>query len=207
MIPYTQPEPYHSQWGEDRWLAENLGLPANGIFVDVGAGDGCRGSNTLYWEERGWTGLCVDADPRNHAPLARRRCQVSHHAVSAMSGLRTFWMYGPRSSLSGLDVDGPEYTAVRVEARTLADLLQQAAIQKIDLLSIDVEGTELDVWASYDSGLHRPGIVLIEYDDRVPERSTARIVWRLGKRYELLHRTPSNLILRRKGYPWNTSAT
>ncbi|MCD0452495.1 FkbM family methyltransferase [Actinocorallia sp. API 0066] len=205
MNPYNQPEPYHSQWGEDRWLAENLDLPSNGTFVDVGAGDGRRGSNTLYWESRGWTGLCVDADPRNHAPLARRRCEVSQHAVSATPGLRTFWMYGPRSSLSGLNVNGHGYTPVRVEVRTLASLLQRANIDAIDLLSIDVEGTELDVWASFAPDLHRPGIVLIEYDDRVPERSTARIIWALGTRYELLHRTPSNLILRRKGYPWNRS--
>ena len=40
MQPYTQPPPYFGQWGEDRWLVENLVIPASGVFVDIGAGDG-----------------------------------------------------------------------------------------------------------------------------------------------------------------------
>jgi FkbM family methyltransferase len=198
VIPYTQPLPYRSQWGEDRWLAEHLILPEVGVFVDVGAGDGTRGSNTLYWEDRGWTGLCIDADPRNREPLARRSCVVSTCAVSTEASPRWFWMYGPRPSLSGLGVRGSDYTPITVECRPLCELLVEADIQLIDLLSIDVEGTELDVWNSFDPEAHRPGVVIIEYPQ---ERFIDRICRSLGDEYELIHRTPSNLILRRDGGP------
>ncbi|GAB2814263.1 hypothetical protein GCM10022221_10120 [Actinocorallia aurea] len=201
MIPYTQPEPFHSQWGEDRWLAEHGVLPMTGTFVDVGAGDGRRGSNTLYWENLGWRGLCVDADPRNRQPLGSRNCRVVHCAVSARPGRRTFWMYGPRASLSGLEASSPDHRPVAVEARTLTALLDDAEIVGIDLLSVDVEGTELDVWRSFDAERHKPGIVLIEYDDKVPGRSTPVIRRALGPAYSLIHRTPSNLIFRHEEYP------
>ena len=38
-------------------------------------------------------------------------------------------------------------------------------IQKIDLLDIDVEGSEIDVWNSFDPEPYRPEVVIIEYSD------------------------------------------
>ena len=34
-----------------------------GLFVEVGAADGVVGSNTLAFEQLGWTGVLVEADP------------------------------------------------------------------------------------------------------------------------------------------------
>jgi hypothetical protein len=62
-------------------------------------------------------------------------------------------------------------------------------------LSIDVEGDELDVWCSLGPDRPPPGIVIIEYDDDHPDRTTMRVQHALG-RYEQLHRTPANLVLR-----------
>lgn len=195
--PYTQPYPYFGQWGEDRWLVEHLVIPTDGVFVDVGAGDGIRGSNSLYFETLGWTGLCVEADPRNQAPLATRECAIRYCAVSSASGEQTFSMYDPKPSWSGLGDRGHGYTITRVDCRRLEDLLAEVGIDRIDLLSIDVEGTELDAWSSFDPARHRPGIVIIEYDNNHPARSEDHILRALGPhRFEVLHRTPANLILR-----------
>lgn len=196
MLPYTQPAPYRSQWGEDRWLLANGILPTLGVFVDVGAGDGARGSNTLLLEQRGWHGLCVDADPRNRDPLSkRRRCVVETCAVSSRSGSQTFGMHCTKSSWSGLIRSGPEYEQITVRTECLEELLQRNSINEIDLLSIDVEGTELDVWNSFDMKIHTPKVVIIEYDDEHPDRHTQHIMSTLGCHYRLLHRTPANLIL------------
>jgi FkbM family methyltransferase len=204
LHPYTQLPPYHSQWGEDTWLATEFEIPVEGVFVDIGAGDGEHGSNTLYFETFGWHGLCVDADPRNHEPLRQRRaCAVETCAISATPGLQTFGMYAHKPSWSGLDRRGSEYDEILVTCRTLEGLLNRWRIQQIDLLSIDVEGTELDVWDSFDANLHRPTIVIIEYDDTRPDRHRDTIHTRLGHdTYELLHRTPANLILQRTDRRW-----
>ncbi|MFF5051723.1 FkbM family methyltransferase [Micromonospora sp. NPDC000663] len=197
MLPYTQVAPYFGQWGEDRWLVEHLRVPALGVFVDIGAGDGVRGSNSRYFEDAGWTGLCVDPDPRNQAALARRRCSVRTCAVADSAGRRDFSMFDAKPSWSGLGERGEGYTLTTVECCTLDGLLGEAGIERIDLLSIDVEGNELDVWASFDADRHQPGIVIVEYDDDRPERTARRIREVLGtERYELRHRTPANLILR-----------
>jgi FkbM family methyltransferase len=195
MNPYTQSLPYFGQWGEDRWLAEHLVPPSSGVFVDIGAGDGSRGSNSLYFENRGWTGLCVDPDPRNRAALTGRRCAVRTCAVSTRPGRRTFSMYDAKPSWSGLGDRGNGYTTIPVDCRILDDLLTEAKIDRIDLLSIDVEGDELDVWASFNVTRHQPGIVIIEYDNRLPDRSQQWILSQLTG-YQLVHRTPANLLLR-----------
>jgi FkbM family methyltransferase len=197
LLPYTQAPPYHAQWGEDRWIVENLGPPDRGVFVDIGAGDGVRGSNTLYFETIGWNGLCVDPDPRNHQPLQNRRCVIDTHAVSSIPGPQPFSMYERKSSWSGLGHRGTGYLPMTVDCVRLDTLLANVGITTIDLLSIDVEGTELDVWRSFAPAAHRPGIVIIEYDDSQRDRTAAAIRQELGGSYELLHRTPANLIFQR----------
>lgn len=133
VLPYTQPAPFHSQWGEDRWLAEHYHLPTHGVFVDIGAGDGARGSNSLYFERRGWRGLCVDADPRNHQRLRQRCCAVETCAVSTTPGLWPFGMYAHKPSWSGLQRRGTDYQEILVACRPLEDLLDQWCIDQIDL--------------------------------------------------------------------------
>ncbi|MBI1758965.1 MAG: FkbM family methyltransferase [Actinobacteria bacterium] len=203
MLPYTQPEPFHSQWGEDRWLVEHLNVPRAGVFVDVGAGDGVHGRNTLHFENLGWSGLCVDADPRNHKPLRRRRCAVDTHAISTTPGRRPFGMYTHKPSWSGLRRGGTDYRAILVECRPLEALLGTWRIDRIDLLSIDVEGTELDVWDSFDHARHQPSVVIVEFDDHHPGRHRRTIQHHLGHdTYRLIHETPANLILQRADRPW-----
>ena len=57
---------YFSQFGEDKWVVNNLPYRLNGIFVDVGASDGTYGNNTYFFEKMGWKDLCIDADPSHH---------------------------------------------------------------------------------------------------------------------------------------------
>jgi hypothetical protein len=44
---------YFSQFGEDKWIVDNLHYPLNGVFVDVGASDGVYGNNTYFFEKIG----------------------------------------------------------------------------------------------------------------------------------------------------------
>ena len=47
-----------------------------GFFVEAGALDGEWLSNTLALEKRGWTGLLVEADPRNYEALLKKKRKV-----------------------------------------------------------------------------------------------------------------------------------
>ncbi|MFC5186759.1 FkbM family methyltransferase [Actinomadura harenae] len=195
--PYQQPAPFVSQWGEDVWLSQRADLPERGVFVEVGGADGRRGSNTWWLEDkRGWRGMVVEPDPRQHAALhANRTCLIDPRAVADHAGTIAFGQHTTRPTHSGIGLTGDDYRSITVRCVRLDTLLQEADIATIDVLSIDVEGTELQVWGSFDPDRWRPRFVIIEYDDGVPGRRTTDIRAALGTHYHLEHVTPSNLIL------------
>ena len=49
-----------SQYGQDKVVYDLLGKPKFGIFVDIGANDGVTYSNSLFFEQKNWTGVCIE---------------------------------------------------------------------------------------------------------------------------------------------------
>jgi len=133
---------YFSQFGEDKWIVDNLHYPLDGIFVDVGASDGVYGNNTYFFEKIGWRGLCIDADPSNYASLRANRTLVETCAVSSVRGEVEFYHHNTDSTWSGINRRGEDYTPIRVQSRTLEELLVLHGKDKIDLLDSDVESRQ-----------------------------------------------------------------
>jgi FkbM family methyltransferase len=162
---------FHGNDLEDKVLYENFTLPDDGVFVDIGAGpDGVQGSNSYFFEQNGWKCLVVDADPRNKKALLNNRKHAYSLAVGSKPGiakLKTF----DSPDISVLSSDGEQ----EVEVVTLESLLEKEGIDEIDILSIDTEGTEIDVWESFDWKKHRPAIVVVEavssavINEKIPE--------------------------------------
>jgi FkbM family methyltransferase len=185
---------FHSQFGEDKWITENLSLPATGVFVEVGADDGVTGSNSLHFEQMGWSGLCVEPDPRNHDKLrVNRKCQISTCAVGTNPDA-VFHLDG-HPSLSGF-LGGGE--PIKVPVKPLSELLRETGIGKIDVLSIDTEGTEIDVWRSFDHEKHQPGIVIAEFNTSGLPLKDNELIHELNQGpYRVVHRTFANYIFER----------
>src|SRR4051794_21291491 len=153
----------------DVQLAEILG--SGGVFVEAGANDGFRQSNTYYLERFcGWTGVLVEPIPAL-ATLAqeRRSAQVFNCAVVGGDyGADTVTIrYGDLMSGIGADLTEASWGwedayDVVAPARTLTSLLDEAGLGRIDLLSLDVEGYEASVLAGLDLGRFHPRFVLLE---------------------------------------------
>jgi FkbM family methyltransferase len=156
---------YHSQFGQDALVREEF-FPgrSDGVFVDVGAGDGVVDSNTLHFEEEGWSGLLVEADPATFERLkAARRCPAENVAcadhrgnlpfrvmpVQGWSGLSGFLRDLEAEELERLQESGEAYT-IMVPCLPLQDLLDRHGLPEVDFLSLDVEGAELSVLQSVD---------------------------------------------------------
>jgi FkbM family methyltransferase len=201
--PGEEETQFCSQFGEDSFLVDDGRLPGRGVFVDIGAGDPIRFSNTYYLERRGWTGLCIDADPKQVDALQRSRtCAVEWAAItSAGEEARLLQCEDPDYSttlehLRDVAADkGWEYALTVVPATRLEELLVRHQIGKIDLLSIDTEGTELDVCASMDWRQHRPSVVVIEHSTLGrPSQEPQILDYFRDLPYRLLHRTACNFI-------------
>jgi FkbM family methyltransferase len=146
----------------------------SGYFVEVGANDPERDSQTWRLEQRGWAGVLIEPLPQLAARLReRRRSRVYEVACSSpqnsgkIMSLRTagLQMPGTHSSLEpNFFVPGTRSCGeIEVEARTLDEILFDAqAPHPIDFLSIDVEGHETEVLAGVDLDHWRPRLILIE---------------------------------------------
>ena len=184
----------HSQYGEDQWIVDHLLLPQKGVFVEIGGSDGVANSNTLFFERKGWTGLVVEPNPASYKDLRNnRRCATELCAIGSDPKRRFFLCDDP--SLSGFDRTGVE---IAVAIKRLDTVLTEHAIAKIDLLSLDTEGTELDVWRTFDHKKWRPQVVIIEWDTiGLPSKELAIMEFFYRLPYRMVHRTGGNLIFER----------
>jgi FkbM family methyltransferase len=201
--------PSYSQFGEDGQIAAFFGSGFKGLFLDVGANDGVRDSNTMLLDELGWTGVLVEANPAiaRAAAANRPRSRVVNCAVGASASAPdcTFHQVsGGTESLTGLSsLNLPDHVrtqvsslgghidAVTVPARTLDEIWLEAGFERgPDFVSLDVEGAELDALHGFSITRHRPRLLLVEDNSRDTDHQVRH--WLRAAGYCRVHRTGVN---------------
>jgi hypothetical protein len=84
-----------------------------------------------------------------------------------------------------------------VPLRRIDDVLTEAEIKTIDLLSLDTEGSELEIWGTFDYRKWNPRIVIVEfYTSGLPQPDSSAAVRETFAAcgYHEIHSTPGNLI-------------
>lgn len=163
-IPAVQKSAHYSQWGEDLLAAKVLSSP-EGYYVDVGCNHPAKYNNTYLFYERGWSGLCIDA-MANFGPLyaqMRPRDRFIHSAVSAVDGDVSFYV-GNEDALSSMIESKWTPQKVIVRSRPLGRILDENNVPSdFALLSLDVEGLEVDALHALDATRYRPRVIIAEY--------------------------------------------
>jgi FkbM family methyltransferase len=167
----------YSQNNEEALILEAVGSIV-GRFLDIGANDGAYLSNTLALVERGWSGVLVEANPATFARLAERhganpKLALVNAAVGLEWGLTHFWAASKDSGLSTTEEAQRECRAADagyggvfyVPMIPLAELLAQFS-GPIDVLSIDTEGTSMDLFLAFPIWRYHPKVLVIEHDGK-----------------------------------------
>jgi FkbM family methyltransferase len=165
-----------AQEGEDLILERYFASQREGFYVDVGAHHPLRFSNTYKFYKRGWQGINIDAMPNSMVEFNKLRSRDINIEVpvSADSKILPYYIFN-EPALNGFDAElsrernqaKNNYFIERTEdlqTRRLSEILDEHLRkgQKIDFLSIDVEGFDLEVLKSNDWQKYRPEIVLVE---------------------------------------------
>lgn len=177
-----------------------------GVFVDVGANEPVIGSQSYGLERLGWSGLLVEPLAEYAAKLAAQR---TAKVICAAAGAPEdegkqlpLLVAGGLSTLSAEIKSGVQPSEVRqTPVRTLDSMLAEAGLNRVDFLSIDVEGHEIDVLRGFSINRLRPKLVLIE--DDVHDLRKHRYMTARG--YKLVRRTVLNNWYVPRGTPFPVS--
>jgi FkbM family methyltransferase len=204
---------YYAAHNVDQYVKETF-FPnkSNGYFIDIGAHNGIDISNTYYFEQEGWNGICFEPIPEIFTLLQQnRKCKLVNKALSDKSGTSSFFnIKGYSDMLSGLVEHYPQehiarinreieehnqdYDYIDVECSTFEQEVQE---KNIDILSIDTEGSELTILKTIDFSKYNINIMIVEYNYHNPEI----IDFLRNNNFEIVnHMGGLDLILKNKNY-------
>lgn len=176
-----------SQLGQDLWVLEKTGHMKGGFFVEFGATDGIRLSNTFLLEtEFGWKGICAEPNPELFEQLkANRRCITASACIAGRSGDEVDFIladaYGGISKFAAQDQHASRRDAYRRDGRVLRVttvslddfLMAHNAPQEIDYLSIDTEGSEYEILKNFSFDRWKIRLITVEHNN-TPQRELLR---------------------------------
>jgi FkbM family methyltransferase len=205
---------FYGQHKEDEFISKLFPDGFKGGCIEIGAACG-YGSNTRYFEDNGWYSMCIEPNPRHLELLKkeRRKSVILNYAISDYNEqYGTFNVvnldgYNEEAG-SGLVLDDRiikdhiemfpnlEIKQIPCEIRTLDYCISYHYKYKtIDFVSIDTEGTELDVLKGFDINKWKPKVFIIEnnYEDKTIENYLKEF------NYQKIKRIQVNDIYIRKG--------
>jgi FkbM family methyltransferase len=168
----------------DRKLKRYLDVEG-GFFLEAGANDGLSQSNTYWFETfRNWRGVLVEGVPElaRACAMNRPRAKVFHAALVADDAteqvtMKTAHLMSLVAGAFGSEAADRKHVEegiavqklgagaareIRVPARTLTSILAEVRPARFDLLSLDVEGYELQALKGLNLERFCPRYILVE---------------------------------------------
>lgn len=169
---------------QDRHAIDNIfSRKRNGYFVDVGASDGISENNTFLMEKYyDWNGLCCECDPRDIATLREKRtCNIIDSPIFSVTGTVVNFELHWANHLSGITgFQLPKYRSivsgnVSMVTMSLNDCLKiHNAPHIIDYMSLDTEGTELDILSTFNFDQYVINYIAVEHNFQEPKRTNIK---------------------------------
>jgi FkbM family methyltransferase len=168
----------------DRIVYEHFFAGRNGVFVDVGAARPDFLSISALYRGKGWRVIAIEPNPEFcdlHKKAGHEIVQcacgerdednvdftiVDQHGGDYLGGkvsYESFSSLGIKKEFSQLKSD-LDTKIIKVNVRRLDSLLGSLTphVGQVDILSIDVEGWEMEVLDGFDSKQYRPHVMIVE---------------------------------------------
>ena len=165
----------YSQGGVDLLVNRFFKNQDVGIYLDVGAYHPIKWSNTYLLHKKGWKGINIDLD--EHSIEMFKYFRTNDHsrqiAISDYEGHIDLYRYHERSAVQTVSSDAAKrmdsdiVNKIVVKCDTLNNIIEDSPFKdkKIDFLTIDIEGHELEALQNFNFKKFEPKLVVIEYND------------------------------------------
>jgi FkbM family methyltransferase len=187
-----------SQHRESTYLAhfirkKNIKCPK--IFIDIGAADGEKISNSYFFIKKGWQAVLTDPLPKYYQASFNlhsnnNNVQVFKYAISNTDGEVYFKENDTHSCISK--------HGLPVESKTYFNFLKEANFhnKEIGILSIDVEGFEVSILTQVLQTQNLPYFIISE--SNTPQDRSIQVDL-LNQKYDLINVLSVNTLWVKKG--------
>ena len=166
---------YFSFSGVDVVLENIFKNQHKGIYIDVGCQHPIKNNNTYLLYKKGWEGINVDLDKDNIELFKTSRSRDTNFNKALSNEIKEvdLYFYHKKSPINTIDKKTSQFQKAKVSAikKIKTDTLNNIILntkyrdRSIDLLSIDVEGHELEVLKGFDINKFLPKVIVVEYLD------------------------------------------
>jgi FkbM family methyltransferase len=165
----------NSELFQDLFVADKSNYKQKGFFVEFGAMNGFENSNTFMLEQQlNWSGILVEPSIKFQKELSsnRKRNRIDNRLVFSVTGQELLFNETVDSGLSTIDsfTESDSWNRISkdkyyVTSISLEDLLKEhEAPNKIDYLSIDTEGSELEILSNFNFSRYEINIITVEHN-------------------------------------------
>lgn len=155
----------------------------NGFYVEFGADDGIKNSNTFLLNKNfGWNGILAEPNPD-----VFERCKTNRISDLCLNDLifnKTgvdidFSISGQLSTINDFVENDNMQTerknnltkVIKLKTKTLLDvLIENRAPSIIDFLSVDTEGSEFEILSAFDFKKYQVNIICFEHNNNIVQK-------------------------------------
>ena len=184
---------FYSQFNEDALLWKIFKGKKGGLCIEIGSYNGVDLSNTLFFEKVGWKCILVEPikEMCQHAQKFRN-CPIVNAAVISQENQKSvpFNLVKDVETLSftttdskhtqRIDAEGGKIEKRMVPAITMNRLIQRYNVKRIDFITIDTEGSELEVLRGFDLNKVKPRFIIVENNKDLLDKSISNYLKNYG---------------------------
>ena len=176
---------FHAEFGTDAVIRQRYfpDYHYKGTMVEVGAGPPVYYSMSKHWRDTGWRCVCIEPNPKFVAQHRAAGNEIYQLACAAENKKDVDFQIVTEDRQWATENDGLSSSAlaigetdsnhariatIKVEVRRLDDILHDLNVSDVDLVSIDVEGWELEVMRGFTM---RPRVIVLENSDHDPKQA------------------------------------
>ena len=172
---FTHKKISYSYGGVDLLILNIFKNQKNGFYLDIGCGHPIKNNNTYLLNKKGWNGMNIDLDKDNIDLFnSYRKNDINlTTAVADKEGETDLYFYHSKSALNTIskknaDFQKAEVSEIRkIKTQAIDKIMEESPYkgQKIDFLSLDVEGSELSILKNFNFEKYSPKFIVVEYLD------------------------------------------